>query len=360
MIMEPGDMAEGLKEPCHDVKLKGKLVGHTDMVTAIATPTASSENSSSVLVSSSRDKKLIVWDLDLNNDDGRPGKAHKALTGHSMAVQDISVSEFGNFAMSGSWDRTLRLWDVERGETVRQFVGHTGDVNSVAFSNDNRQIVSGSRDKQIKLWNTVAQCKHNIDNAHSDWVSCIRFSPAADQQIFVSCGWDKIVKVWDLSKFKEQKQLAGHKAALHSLTISPDGSLCASGGKEGVAMLWEVSEGSQLDAYSLDAEAPINALSFSPRHYWLCCVTDTSVLIWDLENRTKLVQSNPLAHNNPSPTEMVGGKGKRKPRPRKHLPNCTSLCWSQDGRHLFVGCRDGNIYVYETILKPDYSPSGLA
>ena len=49
------------------------------------------------------------------------------------------------------------------GKTTRQFVSHTKDVLSVAFSADNRQIVSGSRDKKIKLWNTLAQCKHTIE-----------------------------------------------------------------------------------------------------------------------------------------------------------------------------------------------------
>lgn len=67
---------------------------------------------------------------------------------------------------------------------------------SVAFSVDNRQIVSGSRDKTIKLWNTLAECKYTIqDDGHTDWVSCVRFSPNHANPIIVSAGWDRIVKV---------------------------------------------------------------------------------------------------------------------------------------------------------------------
>lgn len=70
------------------------------------------------------------------------------------------------------------------------------DVLSVAFSVDNRQIVSGSRDKTIKLWNTLAECKYTIqDDGHSDWVSCVRFSPNHANPIIVSAGWDRTVKV---------------------------------------------------------------------------------------------------------------------------------------------------------------------
>lgn len=64
---------------------------------------------------------------------------------------------------------------------------------------DNRQIVSGSRDKTIKLWNTLAECKYTIqDDGHTDWVSCVRFSPNHANPIIVSAGWDRVVKVRSL------------------------------------------------------------------------------------------------------------------------------------------------------------------
>ena len=106
------------------------------------------------------------------------------------------ISSDGQFALSGSWDATLRLWDLNAGVTTRRFVGHTKDVLSVAFSADNRQIVSGSRDKTIKLWNTLGECKYTIhDQGHTEWVSCVRFSPSTASPLIVSAGWDKMVKV---------------------------------------------------------------------------------------------------------------------------------------------------------------------
>lgn len=80
--------------------------------------------------------------------------------------------------------------------TTRSFVGHTNDVLSVSFSADNRQIVSGSRDRTIKLWNTLGDCKFTItDKGHTEWVSCVRFSPNPQNPVIVSAGWDKLVKV---------------------------------------------------------------------------------------------------------------------------------------------------------------------
>ena len=124
------------------------------------------------------------------------GYPKRILHGHNGFVSDVVISSDGQFALSSSWDKTLRLWDLNTGLTTRRFVGHTSDVLSVSFSADNRQIVSGSRDRTIKLWNTLGECKFNItEDGHSEWVSCVRFSPNPMNPVIVSAGWDKIVKV---------------------------------------------------------------------------------------------------------------------------------------------------------------------
>ena len=113
-------------------------------------------------------------------------------------IQAQVISSDGAYALSASWDKTLRLWELATGVTTRRFVGHTNDVLSVSFSADNRQIVSGSRDRTIKLWNTLGDCKFTItDKGHTEWVSCVRFSPNPQNPVIVSAGWDKLVKVRD-------------------------------------------------------------------------------------------------------------------------------------------------------------------
>merc|ERR1711861_86372 len=167
----------------------------------------------------------------------------------------------------------------------------TKDVLSVAFSSDNRQIMSGSRDRTIKLWNTLGECKYTIQDqdGHSEWVSCVRFSPTAKVPFIVSCGWDKMVKVWNLTNCKLRTNLAGHTGYCNTVTISPDGSLCASGGKDGVAILW------------------------------------------DFESKTTVDELRPEF-------PPVGKKAQ--------TPYCTSLAWSSDGSTLFSGYTDNKIRVW--------------
>jgi len=309
------------------LRFLGSLTGHKGWVTAIAT---SSENPD-MIVSASRDKTLIVWQLTREQD--QYGFPKKLLTGHNHFVSDIVVSSDGQFALSSSWDHTLRLWDLNTGLTTRRFVGHTSDVLSVSFSADNRQIVSGSRDRTIKLWNTLGECKFDIkDEGHTEWVSCVRFSPNAMNPVIVSCGWDKVVKVWELSKCKLRTNHYGHTGYINAVSVSPDGSLAASGGKDGITMLWDLNDGKHL--YSLEAGDIVNALVFSPNRYWLCAATASCVKIFDLESKSIVDELKP---------EFVEtGKNSRE-------PECVSLAWSADGQTLFGGFTDNAIRAWTVV-----------
>jgi len=308
--------------------LKAELKGHTGWVTSIATTAEQPD----MLLSASRDKSLIVWNL-LKKEEAY-GIAVKRLTGHGHYVQDVAISSDGQFALSGSWDGTLRLWDLNTGNTTRRFIGHTKDVLSVAFSADNRQIVSGSRDKSINLWNTLGQLKFTLtEEGHTEWVSCVRFSPNHLTPLIVSAGWDKLVKVWNLTLCKLRTNLIGHSGYVNSVTVSPDGSLCASGGKDGTAMLWDLNEGRHLS--SLEAGDIIHALVFSPNRYWLCAATAGAIKIWDLESKVCVDELIP----------NFGDRGK------KSVPvQCISLAWSADGSTLFAGYTDNIIRVWTVSL----------
>jgi len=316
--------------------LKGTLTGHSGWVTSIAT---TMQDNQDVLISGSRDRSLILWAL-TKNDPVNVGVPRKALTGHSHFVEDVVLSSDGQFALSCSWDTTLRLWDLNLGESTRTFCGHKKDALSVAFSSDNRQIVSGSRDKTLKLWNTLGECKHTIDGegsgagAHNEWVSCVRFSPNIANPLVVSGGWDKQVKVWNLRDCKLKTTFVGHTGYINCVTVAPDGSLCASGGKDQVAMLWDLNENKHLA--TLQAGGIIHALAFSPNRFWLCAATQNSIRIWDLQSHSVVTElSNNHTSFNATPTKSG--------RP----PACLSLAWSLDGTTLYAGYTDNLIRVWE-------------
>jgi len=148
--------------------------------------------------------------------------------------------------------------------------------------------------------------------------------------MIVSGGWDKVVKVWNLTNCNLKNNLVGHTGYINTTTVSPDGSLCASGGKDGTARLWDLNEGKHL--YSLDAGDLIHSLVFSPTRYWLCAATQSSIKVWDLERKSLV-------------TELT--KSFPEFQPKTTNPACVSLAWSTDGSTLFAGYTDNMLRVWE-------------
>jgi guanine nucleotide-binding protein subunit beta-2-like 1 protein len=76
------------------LKLRGTLAGHSNWVTSIA---ATGENDDMIL-SSSRDKSILVWTLtrEAEEDYGFP---KRSLTGHSHFVSEVVISSDGQFAL---------------------------------------------------------------------------------------------------------------------------------------------------------------------------------------------------------------------------------------------------------------------
>jgi guanine nucleotide-binding protein subunit beta-2-like 1 protein len=81
--------------------LRGTLKGHTGWVTSIAT---SAENPD-IILTGSRDKSLIVWEL--TRDEQNFGFAKRALKGHNHFVSDVVISSDGHFALSSSWGKYI-------------------------------------------------------------------------------------------------------------------------------------------------------------------------------------------------------------------------------------------------------------
>merc|ERR1711970_870222 len=177
-----------------------------------------------MLISASRDKTLLVWQLTGkdSNKNVPYGVPLRSLKGHSHFVSDVVISSCGAFAVSGSWDKTLRLWET------------LGECKWVQESS-----TSGNK-------------------SHTEWVSTVQFSPTTNNPVIVSGGWDAKVKVWHLSNFHLKSNFDGHNSQVNSVTVSPDGSLAASGGKDGTAKLWDLGEAATNPLHSLDAEQEIS------------------------------------------------------------------------------------------------------
>ena len=345
-------------EVSETLQYRGYLTGHNGWVTSLRVGLEKTESGTEreFLISGSRDGSIIAWEItpkDFTDEDQEWGKARRIYNSHSHIVQDLSLSQDSRYCLSASWDKTLRLWDLESGKSTVTFVDHEKDVLSCSFSADNRQIASGSMDKSIKIWNTVGQCKYTVqEDAHTDWVSNVRFSPDTKNPVLATSSWDGTIKIWDSNTMTLKNTFNGHTNAVLSLDFAQRSHYLASGGKDGNIMLWNVQEGSFLKHKEHDAS--INQVLFSPIKYWIVAATDNGILVWNLPKDKVIarltVQDDELDDiklENEEEDEELDEK-KKKLKLKKDVA-CTSIAWNKDGNLLFAGFADNKIRVYEVV-----------
>lgn len=186
----------------------------------------------------------------------------------------------------------------------------------------------------MKIWNTVGDCKYTVEqNGHSDWVSCVRFSPDTKNPIIVTAGWDKTIKVWDSQTMQLRNTFVGHSSQINTISMAPKGQLMASAGHDGNILIWQINDGDFVKKVNIGTA--INDIAFSPQRFWIAVATETKTIVYDLTSNSKILEYEPKRLD-----ETVKGK-----QPKSFAT--TSVAWSKNGNLLYAGYADNNIRVFE-------------
>jgi hypothetical protein len=122
-----------------DAKLLHEVRKHTDWVTALEY-----SPDGVLLATGDRNGGLFVWEA-------FTAREYFSLRGHTAAITEVSWRPDGNVCASTSEDGTVRLWEMENGGQVRNWAAHPGGSQSVRYGKDGR-LVSCGRDRLVKLW----------------------------------------------------------------------------------------------------------------------------------------------------------------------------------------------------------------
>jgi len=93
---------------------------------------------------------------------------------------------------------------------------------------------------------------------HTDIVSSI----ACANRVMVSGGYDRTVRVWDMSDYRMLRVLSGHDGAVRSVAINSGGELILSGGDDHNACVW--SKDAPQPAYRLPHDQPVRHTAVHP------------------------------------------------------------------------------------------------
>lgn len=171
-----------------------------------------------------------------------PNRCRLTLRGHTQNVKCVRfVGDDGAKLVSGSSDCTVRLWDTATGACDAVLEGHGSRIWDVDATHAGAWAASASSDATVRLWNVESKLAHLTLRCGFGDVYCCRFSP--DQNHLVTGGYDKLVRLFDLSTGTVTRMFPGHQLGISSAVFSPQGSFIVSGAKDTSVRFWDTLSG---------------------------------------------------------------------------------------------------------------------
>ena len=309
-------------EPVHILR------GHTDSVWTVEL-----SPDSSLLASGSLDGTVRLWNT-------RFSIPRVTITGHTGGVKALAYVEDNRIRACGTGlDDKLRLWDAGTGHQLSILREHTGLTQSVAFSKDGKILASGGNENSTILLSDVPTRGNGggfrddtllltfTGNAHG--ITALALSP--EGSVLASGGKDGRIHLLDVATRTNMTILRGAESTVTALAFVPDGTILFSGEENGTIRAWDAHSGEALDIGNSFSRAsiPITALAFSSSTRFLA-IGDAigEILLLDIDTNNETSIST------------------------KHSRKITALIFSEDDTTLVSGSEDGTILLWNMDTDP--------
>ncbi|KAK7822237.1 topless-related protein 2 [Quercus suber] len=266
-----------------------------------------------------------------------------------ISVSRVTWSPDGNFVGVAFTKHLIHLYAYHGSNDLRQNLeidAHNGAVNDLAFAHPNKQLclVSCGDDKLIKVWDSAGRRLFNFEGHEAPVYSICPHHKENIQFIF-STAFDGKIKAWlyDNMGSRVDYDAPGHWCT--TMLYSADGSRLFSCGtsKDGDSFLveWNESEGAIKRSYIGFRKKSAGVVQFdTTQNHFLAAGEDSQIKFWDMDNNNILAS-----------TEADGG-----------LPSLPRLRFNKEGNLLAVTTADNGFKILANAaglrsLRPIEPPS---
>lgn len=193
-----------------------------------------SENEESIL-STSWDGNVVVWDTET-------GAIKSQLFFEKFAAYTATFTPNDLYIITAGLNNTLEMYEIDSKEKVRVFSGHTKPINQISFNNSGEMLSCGW-DGSIRLWNVATGLMTQKWQTNQALYTAI-FSP--DQRYIVAAGADRIIKFFDVSTGKLEKEFMGHQASIVGLQFLEGGNKLVSLDLDGTMKFWDLEKDKEI------------------------------------------------------------------------------------------------------------------
>ncbi len=250
---------------------------------------------------------------------GSPRKPVNVLA-KSPAEKTVAVGGYGGVELRSASDFAFQ----------RALDGSRGNVNAVAFSADGSQIFAAAGEPalfgEVRQWNVADGKLVRVFEGHRDAIYSLALSP--DGKILATGSYDQKIKLWDVEAGKEIKTLSGHNGCVYGLVFRPDGKILASASADRTVKLWDVASGQRRETFSQPLKEQF-AVAFSADGKKLVAGgADNRIRVWEI-SETAAETTNPILE-----TKFA------------HEGAILNLVFSSDGKTLLSSADDGTVKLW--------------
>lgn len=180
-------------------------------------------------------------------------------------------------------------------DAPRLLTGHRGNVNAVVFSPDGAYLFAAAGQPglvgEVRQWRVADGSLVRVFEGHKDAIYSEALSP--DGKTLATGSYDQKIKLWNIETGQEIRTLSGHNGAIFSLAFRADGKILASASADRTVKLWDVASGERRDTLSQSLKE-IYAVAFSRDGKQLVAGgVDHRIRIWEISDKAEET-TNPL------------------------------------------------------------------
>lgn len=204
---------------------------------------------------------------------------------HKDSILDVHLSPDGNYIFSAAKDVHFKMYSVKDKCQSRSINLCNMTLSKCIPVNDNKTVIVGSWDNSVYFYSIEYGRILDTLPAHEDAVSCLLLS--GDKLLTGS--WDSDVKVWHYSsemnvRLFTQERLSSleHDSSVYCMSVAADGTLLATGTKDGGVFVWDLTEYYLLKHYRCHRGRVNTVIISQDKTQLYTCGSDSYFKIFDL------------------------------------------------------------------------------
>lgn len=227
-------------------------------------------------------------------DTGKP-KVIRVLQSEEIGAPDAVAFTDDSRSVVALWDYGAVLrWNCRSGELEKTFHGPEQAGHAVQILDGAKIAAWSCDDGKTRIWSLPSQEEQTA--LQTGIFLHLALSPDAkrcalarkvirtgEHGFAIPIEKSGLAVVWDVDRGIAEATLEGHEKSVRSMAFSPDGSVIATGGQDGVVKLWRLPTGLPLLADFKAHSKSVVGLAFSPDGELLATggIFDPEVKVWD-------------------------------------------------------------------------------